>query len=379
MKVAYILHDTDSFGGTNRSFLQMLYAIIKSGVEPLVVLPNKNGIYSELQEKGIETLILNYRPNTYPYEESIRDYLLWLPRLVARRVVNAIADRKLAQKIAGFDMVHTNVSIIDIGARAAKRQGIPHVYHFREYGDRDFRMRYYPSKQRFYQSVRHAICITHGIQAYHHPAADTCVVYNGILSSTTPRYDAQPDRENYLLYAGRLEKTKGVEELLEAYARSQRTIPLWVAGFALKEDYQFALQQLCRQLGIDDHVRFLGNRTDILPLMASARAIIIPSQHEAFGRTMAEAMYQRCLTIGRDTDGLHEQFENGLKQTGDEIGLRFRNIDELTAHIRAVSEADAGQWQAYKERAFRTVSQLYTVEACAAAIMDYYQRIAQEK
>lgn len=378
MKVAYVLHDTDQFGGANRSFILMLYALVQKGIEPLVVLPDKKGIYNELHEKDIDTLVLDYRPNTYPYEDVLKDYLLWVPRLIARRIVNAIAARQLSRAIAGFDIVHTNVSIIDIGARAARRQGIPHVYHFREYADKDFKMRYFPCKQRFYSSVQYAICVTRDIRAYHQLPTDTRVIYDAIIDNSTPCFDALPDTPAYLLYAGRLEQSKGIEDLLEAYASSMRKIPLWIAGSAPQDDYQERLEQLCSQLGIRDRVRFLGNRSDVLSLMANARAIVIPSHHEAFGRIMPEAMHQHCLTIGRDSDGLHEQFENGLQLSGGEIGLRFRDISELTKLIDAVSTTAPDHWTDYTNRAFLTVNHLYTLESCASGVSEYYQLLKHQ-
>lgn len=378
MKVAYILHDTDPFGGANRSFLQMLYAVMQKGIVPLVVLPDSNGIYCVLQEKGIKTLVLNYRPNTYPYENSIKDFLLWVPRLLARQLVNAIAARQLAKQIEGFDIVHTNVSIIDIGAVAASQIGIPHIYHFREYADLDFNMRYFPCKKRFYKTVTHAICITKGIQAHHHLSEKSEVIYN-ILNSNKPAYETTDTEKKYILYAGRLEPTKGIEDLLAAYAKSKRILPLWIAGTPLTVSYLDQLKQQTQQYGIADKVQFLGARTDVTELMAGACATIIPSHNEGFGRVLPEAMLAKCLTIGRNTGGTKEQLDNGLKLTGSEIGLRFNTKDELTNQIDKVCMTDRTEWSSCIECAYKTVNTLYTQEACVNAIMNFYHNVTQAK
>lgn len=42
-------------------------------------------------------------------------------------------------------------------------------------------------------------------------------------------------------------------------------------------------------------------------------ALIVPSPFEAFGLITAEAMFNKCLVIGRDTAGTKEQFDNGQK------------------------------------------------------------------
>ena len=48
-------------------------------------------------------------------------------------------------------------------------------------------------------------------------------------------------------------------------------------------------------------------------------------------------MLNNCLVIERDTAGTKEQFNNGLKDTGEEIGLRFKTVEELTMRMIEVS------------------------------------------
>lgn len=373
LKVAYILHDSDRFGGAYKSFLPMLYALMEKGVEPLVVVPdetNDRGAAKDLESRGIPVLVLKYRLNVYPYDEGLKDYLLWVPRLLARRWVNARATRQLAQRLQGFDIVHSNSSVIDIGARAARLSRIPHVYHFRE-NTKQIGMRYYPCKKSFYKTVSHAICITKGVQEHHRLADKSEVIYDCI---STPDV-LKTDTLDYLFFAGRLEYIKGVEELIDAYACSKKALPLWIAGAPLKESYLEMLKEKVRQYGIADRVVFLGARNDVPQLMADARATIVPSYNEGFGRILPEAMFMRCLTIGRDISGTKEQYDNGVAVTGGEIGLRFNTSTELTALIDEVSTTDRQKWSSYIERASQTVNTLYTQEACSSAVLDYYKKI----
>lgn len=379
MKIAYILHDTDEFGGANKSFISLLTGLMHKGIEPLVVLPNSEGLTRRLQERGIPTLVLNYRPSTYPYEDSIKDYLLWIPRLIARKIVNAIAAGQLAKQIDGFDLVHTNVSVVDIGARAAHKQRIPHIYHFREYADLDFGMKYFPCKRSFYKTVKHAICITKGVQAHHQLEGNAEVIYDCVFNEAINNHKSTINNHKYLFFAGRLEDTKGIEDLLEAYARSKKTLPLWVAGAPLEDSYMDKLKQKTQQYGIADKVQFLGARTDVMELMADACATIVPSFNEGFGRILPEAMLAKCLTIGRNTGGTKEQFDNGLELTSKEIGLRFNTQEKLTDLIDKVCMTDQSEWNDYIERAYQTVTTIYTQEACANATMNFYQSVIQKQ
>lgn len=374
IKIAYILHDTDQYGGAYKSFLPMLYALMDKGIEPLVVVPNNRGVAKDLKEKGIPTLVLNYRLNTYPYEESIKDYLLWIPRLIARRYVNGKAAKHLAKKIGNFDLVHSNSSVVDIGSRAAKRIGIPHIYHFRENTDL-IGMRYYPSKDSFYKTVTNSICITKGVKKHHRLSNNSAVIYDCIIEEGNRIQLPTTGGKNYLFFAGRLEYNKGIEELIDAYANSKKLLPLWVAGAALDISYLEMLKQKTKEYGIEDKIKFLGAQTDILKLMADARATIVPSYNEGFGRIMPEAMFANCLVVGRNTTGTKEQFDNGLELTGKEIGLRFNTTEELTDIINTISTTDIAAWDKYIKRAYTTVNTLYSQTACSNAVLNYYKKL----
>ena len=152
MKVLYILHSTIRQAGATKSFLILLNGLIRKGVTPTVVVPDRNGVFEDLQKAGIETIALSYRAAAYPPIYAARDYLLFLPRTIVHQYLNWRASRKLYQmlKNRSFDIIHTNVSVIGLGFKLSRRLSVPHIYHFREYADKDFRLYYFPSKKRIF-------------------------------------------------------------------------------------------------------------------------------------------------------------------------------------------------------------------------------------
>ncbi len=377
MKIVYVLNSSDPYGGASKSFLALLKGIIGLGHKALVVLPDAGALKEEIGRLGAETVCLNYRPNTYPYDSSFKDYLLWIPRLVARRIVNHKASRQLATMLDGVDLVHSNVSVIDIGARAAKQCGIPHVYHFREYADLDFSMHYFPSESSFLKTVNYSICITKDIQMHHHLCdnSNSVVIYNGIVHKSEAMPSSSEGGEKYLLFAGRLEPTKGLDELLYAYEKAQIDTPLWVAGEALKSEYMDSLLRVVKELRLNGKVVFLGMRKDLPLLMRDAKCVIVPSASEAFGRVMPEAMFQGCMVIGKDCGGTHEQFENGLKFTGGEIGLRYKTFDELAELLK---HFDSKKDESMRQRAFQTVNHFYSIESNIQNIIEFYNHVLSD-
>ncbi|MDO5447797.1 MAG: glycosyltransferase, partial [Prevotellaceae bacterium] len=328
MKVLYILSATDKFGGATKSFMNMLKGLVEKGVTATVVLPDRQGVYSDLQELNIETLVLTFRPNTYTYASCLKDYILYVPRMIARFIVNHNATNRLIDYIRNnnIDIVHTNVSVINIGYEACKKLNIPHIYHFREYGDKDFGIKMFPSWSAFYKDINssgsYSICITKDIQRHHKLSARSKVIYNGIM----PRKDKlEPiDKEDYFLYAGHIQATKGLLDILKAYTKyvkvSPKVNPLYIAGAIIDESYYQQAMDYAAKQGLEDKIKYLGERSDILLLMQKSRGVIVSSRFEGFGRCMAEAMFTGCLVIGHDTGGTNEQFDNGKAYTGGEIG-----------------------------------------------------------
>lgn len=387
IRVAYILSSTIPNGGATKAFLSLLNGIMPLGVEPIVIVPDREGIYPMLQRRGIPVYSFKYRMNTYPHFRTLKQVLLFLPRLAARRIVNRIATQKLKKLFIKYDiqLIHTNVSVIAIGQKAAHSLGIPHIYHFREYADLDFGHHYFPTKTAFHRSITsekdYYICITRKISEHHHLTDNrrTRVIYDGIK----PQQKSFPlvSKQSFLLYAGRIQATKGLTDLLEAYAlsiMSSKTpvLDLKVAGSNSDKDYFHQVQQIISKYDIGDRVEFLGERDDIEQLMQQANALIVPSRFEGFGLCMPEAMFNGCVVVGYNNAGTKEQFENGNKvMNGEEIGFPYNTSQELTDIIIKVSSTPSIKFDDMRKRAFSIVNQLYTIEKNVNDVYSFYEYI----
>jgi glycosyltransferase involved in cell wall biosynthesis len=97
----------------------------------------------------------------------------------------------------------------------------------------------------------------------------------------------------YTLYAGRIASNKGLPFLLEALARvppAERR-PLVLMGSDWGE--RRALEELASRLGVGDRLRFLGHvesRAAYRAVFRGARSFVLPSEWEAYGFVLLEAM-----------------------------------------------------------------------------------------
>lgn len=99
------------------------------------------------------------------------------------------------------------------------------------------------------------------------------------------------DRASFLLFVGRLVVQKNLLTLLRAFTVVSMKVPDSALVIAGDGPLKTKLKQVARHLGIEERVVWLGN----LPLhslrgwYAAARATVLPSLHEGFGKVIVES------------------------------------------------------------------------------------------
>lgn len=385
MKVVYVLHLTNEHDGSTKAFINMLSGVIKLGVEPLVVIPDNQGIATKLHEMNIKTIILNYKYCTYPKLKNFVDLLLFIPKMILRLVTNEFAAHRLSveSKKNGVEIIHTNVSVLDIGYKAAKKMKIPHILHIREYCEESLGLHFYPSRKFFLKRLKkensYSICVTKAVARYDEVDKweSTRVIYDGILPKETTKISA--DKEKYFLYVGAIREDKGIFDLIHSYSKyckfSKNILPLYVIGSTDDEKQQTRLVETIKKLQLEQKVELLGYRSDVFEFMSKATAVIVPSRSEGFGFVPVEAMSIGSLVIGKNVAGIKEQFDNGKETTGEEIALRYENSEELTNRLVEVSGNGIESYFDIIKRAQQVVNTLYLHDKNSERIFEFYKEI----
>lgn len=106
-------------------------------------------------------------------------------------------------------------------------------------------------------------------------------------------------------------------------------VVLKIAGTGRDEQQ---LKHLCRELGIENSVHFLGwmSQSELSDLYRASHVYLHPADFEPYGVTVVEALYSGLFTVA--SDGVASAVE--LIQTGHN-GLLFRagNVSALEAHL----------------------------------------------
>lgn len=387
MNIVYILSATGISGGATKAFMTLLKGITEAGNTVTVVCPDKNGIYRYLTEENpmahVTPISLHYTYDILPFIRHFKDIPLFIPRLIKRYIKNRLAANKLVRYCKKFnpDIIHTNTSVNNIGYIAAQKLHIPHIWHIREYGDRDFNMIVPNQKKKLRAHNNYKISITKDILNYKGLENDATarVIYDGPIEII---YNPLTADNRYFLYAGRLTQKKGVFDLIDAYRKyiekvGSTAIPLKLAGSA-DTKVQARIRETIIGNNLQDLLIPLGNQPDLSELYKRATAVIVPSHNEGFGFVLPEAMSYGALTIGRNTGGTKEQYDNGVEITGNEIGFRFNNEDELVNILCQVSDSEKKAYMPIITNSQKVVNQLYTSKATVDNVLSFYNSIIKK-
>ncbi|WP_167761945.1 glycosyltransferase family 4 protein [Barnesiella sp. WM24] len=369
--------------GATISLLNLINGLSKKGVKIMVVIPEEGFLCRELTKSGIPFKVIPYKFSIWPSFQSLKEGVFSSLSFFYSRKVNSSATKKIAEIIELFkpDIIHTNTSVINIGYLLSRKYGIPHVWHIREYGDKDFDFNSYPSKRLLRHRLSthsHAIAITHDLARYYDLDDKSKVIYNGILSQDD--YHFTPTKRKVFLFVGRVTKNKGANDVIDAFIQfsdSDREYCLELVGHYGKR-YKSRLLKRIQGTPAEGRVKFLGHQDNPISYMRTSKALIVPSFYEGFGRITAEAMFNGCLVIGRNTAGTKEQMDNGVRLTGNEIALRFSTIDDIVHCMQSVATMSEEDYGKLVKNASFTVKTLYSNESNIETTLAYLQEIVDK-
>lgn len=182
------------------------------------------------------------------------------------------------------------------------------------------------------------------------PGVDTAHFYP-IPTDEAREFVAATDDRRIILFVGRIEPLKGLDSLLNAVAllckRGFQDLHLMVIGGEPDADPDVITAEMSRlkaltaDLGLDNHVTFLGKRDqDVLQYFYSAaEMVVMPSHYESFGLVALEAMACGTPVVASETGGLVflvKDGETGLhvptaapQVLADKLQLLLENDTEL--------------------------------------------------
>lgn len=335
LKVLFISHDAVPYGAP-KSMMNIVDGL-QQNVDFVVLLPYEGGIKNELESRGTKHYVSRYYWDVYNFS-NFKDFILLPIRLMRHYLAHfkTLQLIKSLHKTHNFDIIHSNSGVVRIGFFAAKILKIPHIWHIREFQTKDYNLNILFGRKYFMKLLKKTektICVSESIQKYFE-IEDGSVIYNGVMPK--PVEEIIFEKENYFIFAASLIPQKGVFDVLEAFVKFalvNKTIELVICGTGNEENNK-RIKNIIDEAGIDNRVKLLGYRSDILLLLKKAKACVVPSHHEAFGRITVEAMLMGCPVIGKASEGTLEIIRD------DRYGLLYSTEKELINFMFFISEPE---------------------------------------
>ncbi|WP_270816070.1 glycosyltransferase family 4 protein [Hungatella effluvii] len=380
MNILYIA-TYEGLTGASYSLIGLLNEARKFGVNPFVIMLKDGQLKELLEQNAIEYTIIKGYPwvvDKHLYSDP-RKKILWC----IKRIYNRIAESKIEKLIREkkIKLLHINAFTASIGWLAAKRSGIPCVWHVREFIEEDLDKVFWSKKQALQKMVDTDQCIAISESVKEKflklaPNAKIIRIYNGI---DTERYEGERVRPIFssdvveIVIAGRIDPAKGHMELLKALTildkKGIKNIHVNIIGKSQNPKFKKSLLKFCLDNAIEDRVIFLEFTNDLPKILLQSDITVVASRAEAFGRVTVEGMLAGTLTIGSDSMGTKELI-------GDSYGLLYKQGDpnSLADKIgQALENVEQMKKIANNSRAFSL--SYYTAKRNAREVLDLYNRL----
>lgn len=146
---------------------------------------------------------------------------------------------------------------------------------------------------------------------------DIKVIYNFIDFERFKKLDKDhfkkaiaPNGEKIIAHTSNFRKVKRAEDVILAFEKIYKKIPckLLMIGDGPERS---KLENLCRQIGLCDEIRFLGKQNAVEELLAISDLFMLPSSNESFGLAALEAMACQIPVISTNVGGIPEVNTHG--------------------------------------------------------------------
>jgi N-acetyl-alpha-D-glucosaminyl L-malate synthase BshA len=132
------------------------------------------------------------------------------------------------------------------------------------------------------------------------------------------------ERPRVLTHVSNFRPLKRVEDVVRIFAAVRAELPSRLDLVGEGPERQ-RIEDLVASLGLRDHVRFLGERGDLIATLQHSDLFLLPSQTESFGLAALEAMACGVPVVASDVGGVSEVVIDGetgfLSAAGDVAGM----------------------------------------------------------
>lgn len=181
-----------------------------------------------------------------------------------------------------------------------------------------------------------------------------------------------PNNERIVVHTSNFRKVKRTKDVIAIFEKILKKVPakLLMVGDGPERSI---CEQLCRDLHVCDHVRFLGKQDAVEEILSVADLFIMPSESESFGLAALEAMACKVPVITSNAGGLPELNVDGVTGYLDPVG----DVNAMAHHAIAILEDD-DHLASFKENAYNRAKE-FDLKLILPIYEAYYQEVIDQQ
>ena len=384
MNVLYIFDEDDMYGAPKTGMEMISGLKEKYNINPIVITSKKNNVNKWCDENKIENYVTKHHKYTYIQTSSFfYNFVKFIPRWIRYKIGNIIALKTIKEKIdlSKIDLIHSNISSLDIGILISKRYKIPNIMHIREFGKLDFNMKSYRKNYIAFlnENVTRFIAISNAIKdnwiSRGLSEDKVTTIYNGVNDSGILCRETGDFKSEILkiVIIGSISNGKGQIELIKAIGMLlpdvKKNIRLDIVGSGYKENEKQMLS-IIKKYKLESIINWKKYDSNIKSKIKDYHIGCVCSSSEGFGRVTVEYMIAGIGIIASDTGANIELIENGIN------GFLYKkgNVQDLTDKIELLyNNRDLIYNMATKAK--KIYKTKYTTDIFVNNVYEYYMKL----
>lgn len=374
MNILFIAHE-QMINGASHSMIDIIDKL-SDRCNFTIVTPFNNGPFvDEMKKRNVEIYYapfyrwVDFKNDEYKTKRKhFKKSHDKINQILAVKLYDLIKDKNI-------DIIHTNTSVVDFGYRLSKIMNIPHIWHIREFGEKDFNMYPLCSYSEYYKKIadnNNLICISKEVMKKFVdkvPSSSLNLIYNGVSKknlNSNKKYNLDKNQKIICLQSRMISKTKGQDitiKAIEKLVNEGYDIELLIAGNGDVKNLGINIEnkQWLKILGQVDNLPEIRKNVDIE---------IVSSKSEAFGRVTVEAMMGGIVVVGSNSGGTKELIKN------KETGLLFEcgNYIDLSEKVKYLYN-NRDELKRIGSNAFLSSKDYFLINRCANEIYNLYKKI----
>lgn len=205
---------------------------------------------------------------------------------------------------------------------------------------------------------------------------DVKVIYNFINTEKYHRLNCSqiihhiaPNDEPVLMHISNFRQVKRVPDTIRILAEVNKTHKAKLVLIGDGPERSDA-EKLARELGVAEHVKFLGKQNALVDLLSCANIFLLPSQQESFGLSALEAMSCGVPVVASNIGGIPEVVRHG--ETG--YVAEFGDVERMAKYVRELLDSPK-KWKHFSENARQLAVDQFDVNKIVPQYEAMYEQI----